>query len=362
MKKLFFAVGFLLLFSALAFSGIIRESKSTVSFKGFGKYVTKTTTKISGSKSLSDSKKSFKGKGFMGGMMAKFILKPGHTADVIVLDSKTITQIDFKERTFRTSAIDDMEWNNYGKEEASESEEQNQEDEDSSIRIIKNEFKVTKTGESKEINGFPAKEYLINWVMVWEDTESGDRGTDSLSSHVWTTKLTSKMQKAQQEENAFFKKYAKAAGFEMDMQSQEMLGTKWLSMFRGLNHSAGAEKKVDKSAWANEMKKIKGYPVLTKGRYFTFRQKSKEKEEVKEEEEENDTPDFTNPKSVFGSIMKSAFKKKNKKKAKKSKKAKVRKADFSFRTELLKLESKSVPASAFKVPQGYEDISENRDQ
>ena len=168
------------------------------------------------------------------------------------------------------------------------------------------------------------------------------------------------MQKAQQEESAFFLKYAKAAGFETDMQSQEMLGTQWLAMFRGLNHSAGAEKKVDESAWAKEMKKIKGYPVLTNGKYFTIRQKSKE-EKVEQEKEDDDTPDFTNPKSVFGSIMKSAFKK-NKKKSKKSKKAKVRKAAFSFRTELIKLESKSVPAAAFKVPEGYENISENSDR
>ncbi len=361
MKRFLLAAGLVFLFSTLAFSGVIRESKSTVSFKGFGKYITKTTTQISGNKSLSDSKKSFKGKGFMGSMMAKFILKPGHTADVISLNKKTITQIDHKEKTFCTLPIDEMDWNNYGDDGTSGADQQEQQDEEeSSIRIIKNEFSVKKTGESKEINGFPTKEYLIDWVMIWEDTENGDRGTDSLSSHVWTTKLTSKMQKAQQEENAFFKKYAKAAGFDIDMQSQEMLGTQWLAMFRGLNHSTGAEKKVDESAWTKEMKKIKGYPVLTNGKYFSTRQKNQE-DKVENEDEEDDTPDFTNPKSVFGSIMKSAFKK-NKKKAKKSKKAKVRKADFSFRTELLKLESKSVPASAFKVPEGYEDISEDMDQ
>ncbi len=352
MKRLYSIIGIVLLFSALAFSGVIRESKSTVSFKGFGKYVTKTSTKISGSQSLSDSKKSFKGKGFMGGMMAKFILKPGHTADIISLANKTMTKIDHKEKTFRTFAIDEMDWNNYGNDEDSDTRDEEREDEESSVRIIKNEFTVTKTGESKTINGFPAKEYLISWVMVWEDTESGDRGTDSLASHVWTTKPTSKMQKAQREENAFFIKYAKAAGFEMDMQSREMLGTQWLAMFRGLNHSAGAEKKVDESAWAKEMKKIKGYPVLTNGRYFTFRQ-NKQKKKVEKEEENDDTPDFTNPKSVFGSIMKSAFKKNKKKK-----KSKVRKADFSFRTELLRLESQSVPPSAFQIPQGYEDMSE----
>ena len=353
MKHFFTVAAVVFLFSALSFSGVIRESKSTVSFKGFGKYVTKTTTEISGNKSLNDSKNSFKGKGFMGGMMARFILKPGHTADIILLDKKTITQVDHKEKTFRTMAIDAMDWNHPGTEDASESEEANREDEDSSIRIIKNEFKVTKTGESKKINGFPGKEYLIYWVLVWEDTESGDRGTDSLSSHVWTTKLTSGMKKAQQEESAFYLKYAKAAGFEMDMRSQEMLGTRWLGMFRGLNHSAGAEKDVDETAWAGEMQKIKGYPVLTNGRYFSFRQENK-KEEVKEEERD-ESPDFTNPKSVFGSIMKSAFKKN--KKHKKSKKAKVRKADFSFRTELLKLENTSVPASAFRVPEDYEDLS-----
>jgi len=246
MKKIFIITGMVLFLSTMVFSGVVRESKSTVTFKGFGKYITKTTTQIAGSQSLNDSKKSFKGKGFMGGMMAKFILKPGHTADIISLDNKTITQIDHKEKTFRTFAIDQFNWNNYGDADNPEMEEQDQQDEEeSSIRIIKNEFSVKKTGESKEINGFPTKEYLIKWVLAWEDTETGDRGTDSLSSHVWTTKLTSKMQKAQQEENTFLLKYAKAAGFETDPQTREMLGMQWLGMFRGLNHNAGAEKKVD---------------------------------------------------------------------------------------------------------------------
>ena len=361
MKKIFIYAGLILLFSTMAFSDVIRQSKSTVSFKGFGKYITKTIIQISGNQSVNDSKKSFKGKGFMGGMMAKFILKPGHTADIISLDSKRITQIDYKEKTIRTFAIDEMDWNNYGNDEDSGSEDtEAQDDDESSLRIIKNEFKVKKTGASKTINGFPTKEYLISWVLVWEDTESGDRGTDSLSSHVWTTKLTSKMQKAQQEENNFMRQYTKAAGFEFDMQSQEMLGTQWLSMFRGLNHRSDTEKKIDEAAWKKEMQKIKGYPVLTNGKYFTLRQKNK-KEKVEPEKEDHDTPDFTSPKSVFGNIMKSAFKK-NQKKSKKSKKAKFGKAAFSFRTELIKLESRSVPAAAFKIPEGYEDISKNSDR
>jgi len=337
-----------LLFASFALSGVIRKTQNEVLFKGTGTLIVQTTTKIEGNQSLHDSKKKFKGSGFMGNIMAKTVLRPGHTAQIVSLDNQMVTHINHNKQTFRTFPLEQIDWEEH--EGSTEMEEQERSsEEESNIKIIKNELKVSETGKNKEINNFPSKEYLIIWVMVWEDTETGERGTDSLATNVWATKLTAEMKKAQQEEMDYNIKYAKKIGIDAESRYTEMLGTKWMGMFQALNQSSTTGYEEDTEKWEAELKKIKGYPVLTKGNYYFIREGKEEEPEEKEVKEEK--ADFRNPEKLFGNIMKKSFgKKESKKKSKKGPKP-----DFTYRTELLKLEPAAVPAKAFIAPKNYKE-------
>ncbi len=347
MNKLLFSLLLVLIWTGLALSGVIRKTQNEISFKGTGKLIVQTTTKIEGNQSLLDTKKKFQGKGLMGSIMAKTVLRPGHTAKAVSLDNQTIMHVNHNKQTFRMFPLEQIDWEEYEGSEEANQQEREERNEESNIRIIKNEFTVNKTGKNKKINKFPSEEYIISWVVVWEDMDSGDKGTDSLSTHVWTTSLNSEMKKAQQEEMEYNIKYAKKIGIEIDTQHSEMLGTQWMNMFRALNPGTNRDYDTDSEKWKSEMQKIKGYPVLTNGKYYALRIEQKEESEEKVTEEK---PDYRNPRKLFGSIMKKSF---GKKKAKKSGSKRV--ADFTYRTELIKLENATVPLSSFQPPAGYTD-------
>jgi len=348
MRNLTTVLLFLFIFTGLALSGVIRKTQNEISFEGTGKLIMQATTQIEGNQSLLDSKKKFKGKGLMGNIMAKTVLRPGHTTEVVSLDNQTVMHINHNKQTFRVFPLEQIDWEEYEGSEEADQQEREERDEESNIRIIKNEFTVTKSGKKKTINKFPSEEYIISWVVVWEDVDSGDRGTDSLITQVWTTTPNSEMKKAQQEEMDYNIKYAKKIGIDIDSQSSEMLGMQWMNMFRALNPGTSREYDTDSAKWTSEMKKIKGYPVLTKGKYYSLLVKKEEepKEEIKEEK-----PDYRNPEKLFGNIMKKSFGKK--KESKKS--GKKPKPDFTYRTELIKLENTTVKPANFKAPEGYTD-------
>jgi len=142
-------------------------------------------------------------------------------------------------------------------------------------------------------------------------------------------------------------KYAKKIGIDIDAQSSEMLGMQWMNMFRALNPGSSREYDTDSAKWQSEMQKIKGYPILTNGKFYSL---LIEKEEEPKEEVKEEKPNYRNPEKLFGSIMKKSF---GKKKTKKSGSKRV--ADFTYRTELIKLESTSVDPAKFKAPAGYQD-------
>lgn len=356
MRKYIFTILVLFIWSALLNAGVIRKSTSEVSFVGTGKFLVQTTIKIEGNKRLEDSKKKFKGAGLMGGLMAKTVLRPGHTAKVVSLDDQTVMDVNHKKQTFRIFPLEQIDWeedNNEGVTEENSTSDESEEQEESNIRITKNEFKVTATGKNKTINKFPCSQYEISWLVEWEDTETGETGMDKLLSQVWTTEPTAEMLAAEKEAMAFNVKYAKKIGFDMDDQRSEILGTRWLSMFQAMNPGSGRQAKADDAQWASELKKIKGSPVVTSGKYYFTRKKPAGEEE--EEKVEEEKPDFSNPRGAFGSIMKNAFGKKRNSSKKKGGKLKPA---FSYRTELKKLEQTSIDPGAFAPPAGYKDNSQ----
>jgi len=336
-------IGIFLLGSLSA--GVIKKSKTSVKFKGFGKLITTTTNKIQGDFQREDSKKEFEGEGFMGKMMAKAFMQNGNSGQIVDLQNDKQYEINHSQKEYSVRPLEKIDWNmGQGKEAQGQDETVESRREKSNIRVIRQEFKVTKTGKEKNINGFDCQKYVVKGVTVWENTETGEQGTDSLSTIVWTTEAGRKIKNAQREEMEFQKKHLKKLGMEGVLGQEDILGTRWMGMFGSMNKGQGSHSDFSDSRFVKEMQKIKGYPVVINGKYFAIRpQKEKRKEREK-------NIDITDMQSVFGGLMGKAMKKGKKKKPA------GREAAFSFRTEIMKIETGNVPASEFQPPQGYTKV------
>jgi hypothetical protein len=74
--------------------------------------------------------------------------------------------------------------------------------------------------------------------------------------------------KAQEEEAAFSREYLKKMGINSDQFQQDILGADWMEMLNAFTRKPSSAKQ-DSSKFVEEMKKIKGYPILIDGKLVT---------------------------------------------------------------------------------------------
>lgn len=360
---------FTIILIALAFwveagmAGVIKETKSSVRFAEFGDYTTKTTTKIQDMQRLDQSDNEFKGKGLMGNITARFILKPGSSSEWVNLPEMQIYSMDHKKKEYRVRPIEKVKMDrvDYAEQEEAEEYDQPESEKSSTIQITRNEFKVDVTGEKKMINNFPSQKYVAIWIVEWEDTETNDKGKDSLQTIIWTTPLSADLREAQEEELRFNREYLSRMDLDMETLSDEVLGTRWMHLFRQLSRSRTGQFDDETPQFMKEIGKIEGYPVLTDGKYFFTREgESYQTTAVPEKEEEQESVfNPRNPRGTFGGLMKKAVKKKVEPKQETTTASGPIPA-FSFYTEVLRFEGKSINPAEFGVPAGYKKIEAER--
>jgi len=340
MKKTAAWLAAMLLTTGLSSAGVVKSSKSEISFKSFGKFSMVQAEKVVQDRKLSDTTSDFKGKGVLGGLAGKTFLRSGRNIEIIDLPAMTIYQIDQKKKEYTAKPIEKIV-----DERAQAAEKETaagKQAKESRVKIIRTEFKVTDTGESQVINQFPCKKYEVKWLVEWEDLDTGQKGTERLDSLVWTTPMSEMLRTAQSEESVFYNEYMKKIGLDMDKAQKDILGTEWLSLLSTMSAgqpgrgSAGLSPKGEDVA--RELKKIQGYPIVTDGKYF-----SEKKGEPAEKREEVDAG------GLKGGLGKFAMKALKKKPAPEEANA----PNLSFYTEITSLEVTAVDASEFQVPAGY---------
>ncbi len=351
MKVSAFAI--LFFFYAMLSAGVIKKSKTKVSFGSFGTLTTETTVQLEGLKKRVETQKNFESDNMMGQMMGGLMGGTGQSGEIISLEKMQRIQLDHPNKRYTVTPIEKIDWQRYQGEEREERHpEEEEEQEESNVKIIRNGFKVTDTGERKKINRFDCRKYLITWVTEWQNTETGEKGKDSLASVVWTTRADKALEAALAEEKKFDKLYMEKIGVPVDEMQSEMLGTQWLRMFRAMNRGQQAPEVADQALF-KEMAKIKGYPVVTDGKFFVRTNKKQVAEAEPEPEEEK--PDITDVGGLFGGFVKKALEKKLKGKKKAPKKSGSNLA-FSFYNELIDLRTGAVDKVAFEIPKGYKEV------
>ena len=354
-----------LLLTALQ-AGVIRESKSSVGFTGMGKYTQKTVIKLSGLKELEQTRSDFDADNVLMGMAAKFFTGDDNKSTLIDLNAEKIYTIDHEEKTYTVTPIRKLteeDKQNIDKvrkgelpqtDEDSEQTNEDMQEEESNIKLIRREFKVFDTGEKENINGFDCKKYTLYYVSEWEDTETGERTTDSLFTIVWTTPYSEQLKQINQEEMQFGKAYLKAVGMEVDWEDtkDDILGLNWISMFGQMGKADVEAPDAESADIVKEMQKIEGFPVVIDGSYFVIAPEKEEPEE--QEEEEQSTVDVTDMGSLFGAITKQVVKNETQKPQEKK-----NEAALTYRTELVRYEISDIPESDLSVPAGYKKMEEN---
>jgi hypothetical protein len=255
-----------LLLAGSAFAGVVKKSKSEIAFKKFGTFTTVTSEKISADRKAVETEGDFKGKGLVSSLAGKAFLRSGRFGEIIDLPQMTVTSVDYKRKEFHVRPIQPLTQQT-GQEAAGQTAEQ-EKPEDKDVKIIRSEFKVQKTGQSKSINQFPCNQYAITWLLEWENTRTKEKGTERLNTDVWTTAMNADLQAGREQEFAFGREYLKKMGLDGDPSQQEYLGANWLSILSSLDPT-GKKPRLSASNTASELKKIQGYPVIVDGKYYT---------------------------------------------------------------------------------------------
>jgi hypothetical protein len=342
MKKAFAIAAVLLVAASLSFGGVVRTTKSQITFKKFGTFTSEQTEKLSTDKRLADMDSSFKGQGLLGGIFKAFF-PTGRTGELTDLGAKTITAIDHKRKEFTVTPIEKFVADRNEAMAAQKQEQGQPEAQESDIKIVKSEFKVEATGETKAINGFDCKKFLARWTVDWENVKTGDKGTDRLETVLWTTPAEA-LSAAWAEESAFGAAYLKAMGLDVTKLQNDVLGTQWISLLSGLDPAGGGSKMNPKAAdVSREMAKITGYPIVTDGKYYPM-------PKTKAQEQPQATGGGGLIGGALGKIGGSLLKKKAEPEADKA-------PTLAFYTEVKSISVASVDAAELQVPAGYKNKS-----
>ncbi len=334
MKKYVVLLIVCVLLSTSLFAGVVKKSKTNVTFGRFGTFSALFTDKIAVDKKRTESEIAFKGKG-LGGLVMKAFFKQGEIGEIVDLSAQTICNIDHKKKTYVLSELGKIA--QMGEEGGPSPYGQGgREETESSIRTIRSEFSVDKTGETKTMNNFPCEKFTVTWIHEWENTATGQKGTDRLLTDVWTTPFTDQINQAQQEELEFSKKHMASLGFDTSEQQQDILGTTWMTMF-GQMDQQGSSPQRNLTEFSEEMGKIEGYPVVIDGKYYS---KKEGGEGAGGQEEER-----TNVRNMLGNLAKKALSKKSE--------ASGDEPAFAYYTELLAFSPESINVEEFQPPAGY---------
>ncbi|MBN2206421.1 MAG: hypothetical protein JW742_03365 [Candidatus Aminicenantes bacterium] len=317
--------------AAPALAGVVKKSRTQVAFKGFGVLTMEQGERIASDRKASETKTEFKGKGIMGKTLGSALLRSGSFGEIIDLPAMTVTSLDNKKKEYQTRPIEKIAMGEAtgGSEPEPDAEARPSE---SDIKIIRSEFKVEATGETETLNGFPSEKYAVLWQAEWENVKTGARGTEKMTTLVWTTPMSDDLQA---EEMTFSRAYLKAVGLDQDVMERSVLGGQWIQALASMNPANPAPSPQGRQV-AKELAKIKGYPVLIDGKYFSIRP---EGEAQVEEKKGGGMPSL-------GKLAMGALKKK-------PKPGEENEPTVSYVIETLELAAAAVDETAFLVPAGY---------
>jgi hypothetical protein len=297
-------------------------------FKGNGAYEGTMVSQLQGDKKYESSSIKFTG------AIMSWLAGGGDTGTITRLDKGVIWVMDPKKKVYKEEPIVPFK-----KDEAAGKQEDK---EKPKMRISKSEFSVKKTGAKETINGFACEEYVITWLLEFEDLETKAKTQNTMITSEWTTPETSSIKKLQSEEMAFTKAYMKKLGLELSQQEMKQFG---MEMFSAMSGASKDEMEKQFKVFKKEMAKLKGYPIRTVVSW------SLEGDKASAQAAQKETPPSSpsiNPFGGIGGLLSSAAGS-----AASNMKPEANPPFFSSTIEVKSIKTDSLPADAFEIPAGF---------
>ena len=341
-KRTFLIVLFAALFLNVT-ADVTEQREVSVSYPEFGAFKTTSIVNYHNLLKREETDSSVKGKGFLGKLIVSFFPK-GKDAQIYNLEEKMIYTLDLDKKKYSKYPIKKYHGKNeYGT--YSDEEEKYEEDyeEDKQYRIIRQELKVIDAKEKSEINQFKTNKYHIIYIYEIEEIETKNIHTDSLFIEVFTTSDTEIFERSEKEKNAFNQAMLEAVGIEVDEEFyEEMMGLNWIRILQAMDKES---QKSEYSLDYKELKKIKGYPVLVDGTFYSKDVLSAPKE-----------PEKKKGFGGLGSLKKSLLKSAEDAVIGKEEESEGYKEALSFRNETVSISFDKITENTFKVPKGFKEI------
>lgn len=137
-----------------------------------------------------------------------------YNGQIIDLDAKTVTQIDFQKKTYSVMTFEQMRQMMDQMAQSMKKQKQNPQDQN-----VQMKFKVDskETGQKKTIAGMDAKEVLVTVEMDAQDQQGAQQGAMNLMSHVWIAPPASGYAQVRD----FEKRMAEEGGFISSQQAEQ---------------------------------------------------------------------------------------------------------------------------------------------
>ena len=297
-------------------------------FRGVGAMASTQTRQYQGEKMNEKSTSQFTG------AVLSFLTSATENVIITRVDKGVSWALDTKNKTYTETPIQPIKLSRetpQGREEKPKA------------KVTKSEITVKKTGASETINGFPCQEYLVTWLMEIENLETREKAQNVMETRLWTTPVTSTIQKAQADEQRYTRALMKKMGMEISAQDARMMGA---AMMGSMMSESDMKKGMVKVK--NEIAKIKGYPIRTVVNWSMEGGNSGVSAGKKAESEERSAPASGGFGGLVSGVMGSLGMNKSEQKAEEK-----GSSMFSSTMEVKSIEADSVPAGTFEIPGGY---------
>ncbi len=325
---------------------------SSGGFKGWGASEGTEVQKIQGDKAREEHR------GKMSGAVLSKLTSPSDHVTLTLMDKGVIDTLDVPKKTYTEYTMEQFQ-KQMEEARAKRPTAKPEKPHPPTARISKAELKVKATGASQTINGFPCKEYLLTMLLEIEDLKSHEKATTRLANSIWTTPENAAMKQARQEEIAFARAFARKAGIALSPKDSKQFNA---AMVAGMVGADPKELSKELARVSSELKKIEGYPVLTKIEWYIDSPEGAAKPAPKPAADDSRPVDVSHGMGgLLGSMASNYAQKKTSEKVEQKMQEHADKPLISGTSELLAISVDPLPASDFAVPAGFKKLASPRE-
>ena len=253
-------------------------------------------------KTVEDMRREDEAFKFTGGIMSR-LGGSGDASNIVRLDRGAIYRLDNKRKTYQECPITGCPSFLDNLTQASTYEEEQEREsvaDECQISTLENDLTIERTGNQREISGFPTDEYVFSWSIVMQDPD-GETMRSEITSQTWTTPITGVVAQALQMNDTYDQAYVKAVGKDYPENLRKMIPNDALEVMSTYLLDSMSDADTDFVQKLAAIPEIQGYPISNTIEWQMSGQTCATPEEPEEQKEDVlDTGSFSGLLSSIG--------------------------------------------------------------